>query len=220
MEQDSFLLEFVDMYEHPAYVDEVGLGAAFGDLVACAVIIPKNFNTSLVDDSKKLKHSLIYKLAPVLKQYVTCWSIGVVTIEELKKLRNMYQGDQLAMKRALRGLKIKPDAVFADGKHALDVDIPCHPVIKGDGRLAGCAAASIIAKEFRDKNVVRRFGKEFEKYEISKNKGYFSPAHKMAVRKFGITEFHRDWMPQVQDVVSGRYDRVIKKKYAKQWAGV
>lgn len=209
---------FLDLYERPAYADEVGLGSIAGELVACAVTIPEPFMMAGVNDSKQLKHEEIYRLAPQLRKKVQ-YSFGVVSCEELNTLKNMHKANQIALKRAVEGLPNKPDAVFVDGPfHIEGLDIPTHPIVKGDSRVFGIAVASIIAKDHRDHMVMKKYGKKYPHYHIDSNKGYRSPDHMIGIRIHGIVEpFHRVWMRQIQDVLSGRYDKVIKRKYPEKW---
>lgn len=218
MRTDPSASLFLDSYERPAYADEVGLGAIFGELVACAIMIPKPFTMKGVNDSKQLKHEDIYHLAPKLRKKVQ-HSFGIVSCEELNVLKNMHKANQIALKRSVENLPEKPDAVFVDGPfHIEDLDIPTHPVVKGDARIFGIAVASIIAKDHRDHMVMEKYGKKYPYYHIESNKGYRSPDHMIGIRLHGIVNpFHRGWLKQIQDVLSGKYDRVIRRKYDNKW---
>lgn len=202
MKEDSFVRMFIDQYNRPAFIDEVGYGSIFGPLVACAVIIPESFKMEEVNDSKKLKHEDIYRLAPILRDKVI-YSYGVVPPHELNEIRNMHKADLLAMERALILLPDKPDAVFIDGRFIpKGIDVPIHPIVKGDTKVFGIAVASIIAKDYRDHMVMDQFGEIFSMYDIKSNKGYRSPKHLAAIREQGITESHRRWLPDVKRALS------------------
>lgn len=202
MIQDGFVKLFIDQYKCPAFIDEVGLGSIFGPLVACAVIIPEPFEMEEVNDSKKLKHEEIYRLAPLLRERII-YSYGVVPPHELNGIRNMHKADLLAMERALALLSEKPDAVFIDGRFVpKGIDVPVHPIVKGDTKIFGIAVASIIAKDYRDHMVMDQFGEIFSFYDIKSNKGYRSPKHLAAIREQGITDYHRRWLPDVKRALS------------------
>lgn len=208
---------FLKCYKNPAYVDEVGLGSIFAELIACAVLIPEPFKMDGVDDSKKLKHENIYKLAPKLKKKVK-YALGVVNCSELNEIKNMNKANKLAMKRALSNLPETPDAAFIDGLFIpKGLNYPVHSIVKGDSKVFGIAVASIIAKAERDYIMINTYGEKYAKYHIAKNKGYRSPDHLMAIRKYGITNLHRRWLRDVRKAESGFYDKLFKNKYAKKW---
>lgn len=220
MKPDPYIEHLLTQYSHPAFIDEVGLGCIFGEHVACAILLPGDFDprdVEEVDDSKKLKHADVYRLAHYLIPKVT-YSFGVVSCQELKQIRNMHKANKLAMKRAIEGLPIVPDSLFIDGKFGISGHtLPVYTIVKGDAKVFGIAVASIIAKDYRDHLVMEKYGQDFSDYHIRSNKGYRSPDHLIAIRKLGVTEHHRTWMPQVQQVLSGGYDEVIKRKYPDRW---
>lgn len=199
-----------------AFIDEVGMSAIFGELVACAVVLPDGFLDSRVRDSKQLKHKDVYALASELKEKVT-FSLGIVSSSELNIMKNIFRADKLAMMRAVQGLPEKPTVLFIDGKIKLELDIDCVSIVRGDEKILGIALASIIAKDYRDHFIMDTYGEEYNKYDVASNKGYRSPKHLVAVRKHGVTEHHRCWMPQVQRVLNGSYDPIIFKKYKSYW---
>jgi ribonuclease HII len=200
------------------------LGAIFGDLVACAVMMPTKFLMPVVDDSKKLSHETIYKIAPKLRKMVQ-FSLGVVSSSELLSLSNMGHGNQIALKRAIEGLPEPPDAVFVDGCHPIHgLKIDNFPVIKGDSKVFGIAVASIIGKDYRDHLVMDLYGQKYARYHINSNKGYRSPDHLIGIRFNqlkeggpGISKHHHAWMPQIKKVLNGEYDEVIHGKYQDRW---
>ena len=179
-----------------AYLDEVGLGAAFGELVACAVILPEGYKNRKIRDSKQLRHEVIYAIAKELAPLTHAF--GVVYPDELNVMRNMFNADKLAMMRAIKGLPEMPTVLFIDGKIKLELGIDCVSIVKGDQKILGIAAASILAKSFRDHYIINKYGKEYSSYDIINNKGYRSPRHFRAIRKYGVTDYHRKWMPQIQ----------------------
>jgi ribonuclease HII len=189
-----------------AFTDAVGTGSLFGPITACAVTMP--FKCSLpegVDDSKKLSHESINRLAPILKGKMT-WAIGTVSAEELLGIKNNLKGEHLAMTRAVWALKklMKIDAVFVDGKFPLPkTDLPSYAVIKGDQKVLGIAAASIIAKDHRDHIMMDEFDKIYPEYDLKNCKGYKSPVHNLAIKKYGLTKFHRSYLPYVRKLVYG-----------------
>lgn len=218
MQTDSFIDHLISRYQKPAFIDEVGCGSLFGPTVACAVMIPGPLWISEVDDSKKLKHEQIYRLAKTLREKVI-YSIGIVSSLEINELKNICKANLLAWKRAISGLPETPDAIFLDGKYPLkDISIPNYPIVKGDSKVFGIAVASILAKNFRDHLMMNLYGKKYSRYNIVSNKGYRSPDHLIAIRKYGIIPgLHRTYMPQIQRVLKGEYDPVINKKYKYKW---
>jgi len=125
MKKDPYIEYLISVYNSPAFVDEVGTGGIFGNIVACAVMITAPFEMAEVDDSKKLKHETIYRLAPELRNRVI-YAIGISGVSEINKLRSTVKADLLAMKRAVNNLPVKPDALFIDGKYAPKLSIPIY----------------------------------------------------------------------------------------------
>lgn len=185
-----------------AYLDEVGYGSLFGELVACAVMLPEGFYDSRIRDSKQLKHEEIYSLAKELD--ILTHAFGIVSSAELNNIKSMFKADILAMMRAVQGLPEMPSVLFIDGKIKLEIGIDCVSIVKGDQKILGIAAASILAKNFRDHHIMNTYGKEYSLYDVISNKGYRSPKHMAAIRKYGITEHHRKWMPQIQRILNSR----------------
>lgn len=181
-----------------AYLDEVGMSAIFGELVACAVILPEEFKDSRIRDSKQLKHKEIYSLATELD--ILTHSFGIVSSAELNNIKSMFKADILAMMRAVQGLPEMPSVLFIDGKIKLEIGIDCVSIVKGDQKILGIATASILAKNFRDHHIMNTYGKEYSRYDVISNKGYRSPKHMDAIYKYGITDHHRRWMPQIQRI--------------------
>lgn len=220
MIQDEFVLNLISRYKCPAFIDEVSTGAIFGPIVTCATILPDGFQDKRVNDSKQLKHKEIYSIAQDLQERLI-YAIGESPIEEINKLQSVIKADRLAMIRAVKNLPEKPDVLFIDGKFTLpETGIENYAVIRGDAKVLGIAAASIIAKDYRDHKMIEEYGEEFKLYDIASNKGYRSPKHLIAIRKYGATEHHRIYMTQIQRVLTGAYDPVIFRKYSKYWETV
>ena len=221
--EDAFIKSLTAKYRHPAFVDEVGLGAIFAEHVACAVQIFGNFRDDRVNDSKQMKHGELYRVAEDLvnSRHPTsflAYGLGVVEVGELLELRNMHKANRLAMCRAIEALPVRPDAVFIDGKFTLpESGIETYSVIKGDAKVFGVAAASVIAKNYRDHLIRQKYPQLHEKYDILNNVGYRSPRHLIGIRKYGITLYHRPWLKQIQQVLSGSYDEIILRKYSHIW---
>jgi len=220
MFQDPFITHLTAKYKTPAFTDAVGVGSIFGPIMACAVAMSFEYFNSEVNDSKKLAHKDIYRLAPVLKEKLI-WTIGIVSGRELLDIKNNLKGEHIAMARAVVALKkkIAIDAVFVDGKYTLPkTEIPSYAVIKGDAKVYGIAAASIIAKNERDQLMMVCYGEQYSKYHIKDNKGYRSPAHLMAIRRYGpVYPHHRTYLPQMRSVMTGGYDHVLFSKYKDRW---
>ena len=195
-------------------------GCIFGNIVACAVTLPKGFQDDRVNDSKQLKHEDLYSIAEDLQERLV-YAFGESPTEEINGLRNIVKADRLAMARAVEGLPEKPDVLFIDGRFTLpETGIESYAVIRGDTKVLGIAAASILAKDYRDHLMIREYGEKFRLYDIASNKGYRSPRHLIAIRKYGVTEHHRAYMPQIKMVLDGSYDAVIFRKYPGYWRTV
>jgi ribonuclease HII len=205
MIEDSFIIHLINGHKMPAYIDCVGTGAIFGSIVACAVAIPNQFQNYRINDSKLLPHKLIYKLAPELKTKVV-YAFGSVSAKELLlTIKNNLKGEHIAMTRAVMALKekIEIDSVFVDGKYTLpNTNITSYAVIRGDQKVFGIAVASIIAKDVRDHLLMKRYGEKYSAYHIISNKGYRSPKHISALRKFGpVYPLHRTYLPQFKYIL-------------------
>lgn len=175
-------------------VDEVGRGALFGPVVAAAVILPVDALSILmldnIKDSKKLSSSRRTKLAQKIATLAVDWRIGYATTAEIDEL-NILQATLLAMKRAVLKLRIKPELCLIDGNQLVkNLPIPQETVVKGDERSLNIAAASIIAKVWRD-DLVQRLALKYPIYDIEKNKGYGSQRHLLALQKHGPSPLHR-----------------------------
>lgn len=173
-----------------AGVDEAGRGCLAGPVFAAAVILPDGYSNPLLNDSKQLSEKVRYRLRDEILRDAVAWGVGVCDNNEIDKI-NILNASILAMHRALDKLQVTPGAVSVDGNRFKPYrDIPCKTFVKGDGRLANIAAASILAKTFRDDHMLE-LHRQFPQYAWDRNKGYPTPAHRRAIAEFGATPFHR-----------------------------
>lgn len=170
--------------------DEAGRGCLAGPVVAAAVILPKDYSNNLLNDSKKISKAKRNKLRPIIEQDALDYGIGIVYEEEIDKI-NILNASFKAMHLAIEQLKIQPEHLLIDGNrfHSYP-DIPHSCIIKGDGIFMSIAAASILAKCFRDE-YMEKLHLEEPNYEWHKNKGYPTQRHKKALELFGASKYHR-----------------------------
>lgn len=170
--------------------DEAGRGCLAGPVFAAAVILPKNFSNELLNDSKKLTEAQRYTLREIIEREAVAWAVGIVTAEEIDEI-NILRASILAMKRAVEQLQTQPEHLLIDGNRFTPYkNIPYTTVVKGDATFMSIAAASILAKTYRD-DYMQEIAKEFPAYDWEKNKGYPTPKHRAAIRTFGPTPHHR-----------------------------
>lgn len=170
--------------------DEAGRGCLAGPVYAAAVILPEDFRCELLNDSKQLSERRRYELRQVIENESLAWAIGVVDNEEIDRI-NILRASILAMHRALDALRVRPQEVIVDGNRFTPyADLPCTTIVKGDAKYMSIAAASILAKTYRDDHM-RRLHDEYPAYGWDRNKGYPSPAHRQAIRAHGTTPYHR-----------------------------
>ena len=170
--------------------DEAGRGCLAGAVYAAAVILPPDFHNEDLNDSKQLSEKKRYALRPLIEKEAVAWAVGVVTPEEIDKI-NILNASFLAMHRAIEQLKVKPEHLLIDGNRFTPYEgIPHTTVVKGDGKYLSIAAASILAKTYRD-DYMDRLAEEFPQYSWKENKGYPTKAHREAIRQYGITPYHR-----------------------------
>ena len=170
--------------------DEAGRGCLAGSVYAAAVILPKGYDNPLLNDSKQLTEKRRYALRNDIVRDAVAWAIGVVTPEEIDKI-NILNASFLAMHRALDQLTVRPEAIIVDGNRFTPYhDVPYATIVKGDGKYQAIAAASILAKTFRD-DYMDRLAIEYPYYDWQKNKGYPTRAHREGIRLHGITPYHR-----------------------------
>lgn len=171
-------------------VDEAGRGCLAGPVVAAAVILPPDFYHPLVQDSKKLSEKQRYELREIILHEAIVWNIGISSVEIIDKV-NILNATFIAMNEAIAGLYIKPELLIIDGNRFNNyTDIPYVCLIGGDNKNWNVAAASILAKTYRD-DLMNLLHKEFPYYDWKKNKGYPTSFHKQAIQKFGISIYHR-----------------------------
>ena len=170
-------------------IDEVGRGPFAGPVVAGAVILPKGLDILYINDSKKLSAKMREELNEIIIEKAVATGIGIVSpgeIDDTDILKATYK----AMRMAISNLKVKPDLLLNDAVKIPEVDIKQISIIKGDAKSKSIAAASIIAKVYRD-NLMDEYDKIYPQYEFSKNKGYGTKNHIEAIKKYGITPIHR-----------------------------
>lgn len=170
--------------------DEAGRGCLAGPVFAAAVILPKAFKNSLLNDSKKLNEATRYKLREIIEEEALAWAVATYSPAEIDDV-NILNASIYSMQRALNKLKIRPELLLIDGNRFKPYnDIPYHCIIKGDGKYLSIAAASILAKTYRDDYMIEAHAKH-PQYHWNRNKGYPTMQHKLAIQEFGITELHR-----------------------------
>lgn len=173
-----------------AGVDEVGRGCLAGDVVAAAVILDPSRPIAGLKDSKKLTAEQREQLFYIIQEKAITWAVGVASVQEIYHL-NILHASLLAMRRAVGQLTLTPTLALIDGNHCA-TPLPCkaRAIIKGDSQVPAIAAASIIAKVWRD-SIMTELGKLYPLYTFECHKGYGTPAHKQALKLHGITPFHR-----------------------------
>lgn len=170
--------------------DEAGRGCLAGSVYAAAVILPDGYDNPSLNDSKRLSAAKRMRLRDEIVRDAVAWAIGVVTPEEIDHI-NILRASILAMHRALDQLQVRPEAIIVDGNRFLPYrDLPYTTIVKGDGKYQAIAAASILAKTYRDE-YMERLAQEFPRYGWQSNKGYPTPQHREAIRQYGVTPYHR-----------------------------
>ena len=181
-------LKSLKKYKIIAGVDEVGRGCLAGPVVSAAVILKKNAQIKNLKDSKKLSFEQRMEVSKDIKNN-SLFSIGIASVKEIEKL-NILQASLLSMKRAILNLPKKPDLVLVDGNFAPKILSKCKTVVKGDEKIKCISAASILAKVYRDKIMIR-MSKKFKNYSWNKNFGYGTKQHILGLKKYGLTTMHR-----------------------------
>lgn len=170
--------------------DEAGRGCLAGSVFAAAVILPAGYDNAALNDSKKLTERRRYELREQIMADAEAWAVGEVTPEEIDRI-NILKASFLAMHRALDMLKVRPEAVIVDGNRFVPYrDLPYTTVVKGDGKYQAIAAASILAKTFRD-DYMKSLHREYPCYGWDGNKGYPTAEHRRAIREHGVSPYHR-----------------------------
>lgn len=170
--------------------DEAGRGCLAGAVYAAAVILPPGFRNELLNDSKQLTERQRYALREVIEHEALAWAVGVVSPEEIDEM-NILNASFLAMHRAVDALKVRPQHLLIDGNRFRPYPgIPHTTVVKGDGKYLSIAAASVLAKTYRDDYMLRLHA-EYPAYGWKRNKGYPTREHRAAIAAHGITPYHR-----------------------------
>ncbi|MBQ0049091.1 MAG: ribonuclease HII [Bacteroidales bacterium] len=170
--------------------DEAGRGCLAGPVYAAAVILPADYHNELLNDSKQLSEKKRYLLREQIERDAVAWAVGVVDNEEIDRI-NILRASILAMHRALDALKVRPEAIIVDGNRFTSYsDTPHTTIVKGDGKYLSIAAASILAKTYRDDEMLR-LHEQYPLYRWDSNKGYPSKAHREAIRLHGACPLHR-----------------------------
>ena len=170
--------------------DEAGRGCLAGSVYAAAVILPPDYHNELLNDSKQLTEKRRYALREAIQRDAVAWAVGVVTPEEIDNI-NILNASILAMHRALDQLAVRPEAVIVDGNRFKPYGgLPYSTIVKGDGKYLSIAAASILAKTYRD-DYMGKLAEEYPQYDWKSNKGYPTKKHRDAIRQFGTTPYHR-----------------------------
>jgi ribonuclease HII len=170
--------------------DEAGRGCLAGSVYAAAVIFPPHYTNQKLNDSKQLTAKQRYALREEIQHDAVAWSVGVVTAQEIDEI-NILRASILAMHRAVEGLSVAPQALIIDGNRFTPYkDLPYATIVKGDGKYLSIAAASILAKTYRD-DYMCQLHAEYPQYGWNRNAGYPTKEHREAIRRYGITPYHR-----------------------------
>ena len=189
---------FTDLIE--AGCDEAGRGCLAGSVFAAAVILPVDYENALLNDSKKLTEKERYALRTQIETDALAWAVGEVTADEIDKI-NILNASILAMHRALDDLKIRPQAVIVDGNRFKPYGtLPHETIVKGDAKFLSIAAASILAKTYRD-DYMNNLALQHPVYQWDVNKGYPTKAHRAAIEEHGISPFHRKTFKGVKEML-------------------
>ena len=184
------LLPYLEKGRIECGVDEAGRGCLAGPVFAAAVILPESFSNELLNDSKQLTERQRYALRPIIEAEAVAYAVGVVFPDEIDKI-NILNASFLAMTRAIEALNVKPEHLLIDGnRFKSKLLIPFSTIVKGDGKMMSIAAASVLAKTYRD-DYMNKIAEEYPQYDWLENKGYPTAKHRDAIIKHGITPYHR-----------------------------
>ncbi|MDC3337810.1 ribonuclease HII [Flavobacteriales bacterium] len=183
------LLPYLDKTKIEAGCDEAGRGCLAGPVAAAAVILPHDFNHPLLNDSKKLTEKQRQLLRPIIVDEAIAWEVSFVDHIKIDEI-NILNASFLAMHLAVDALKTTPELLLIDGNRFKNHVIPHQCIVKGDGKIKSIAAASILAKTFRD-DFMCQLAIEYPAYQWNKNKGYPTSAHRDSIRAHGPTPYHR-----------------------------
>ena len=180
-------------YQHElieAGCDEAGRGCLAGSVFAAAVILPPDFHHPLLNDSKQMTERRRNALREIIEREAVAWKVVEVTAERIDQI-NILNASIEGMNLAIKGLEISPEFIVIDGnRFHTDLTTPWRTIVKGDGKYANIAAASVLAKTHRDEYMMR-LAEEFPMYGWQKNKGYPTRQHRLAIREHGLTPYHR-----------------------------
>ena len=181
--------------------DEAGRGCLAGPVTAAAILLPKSFKNSILNDSKQLSEAKREILKPILEKEAISYGVAHVFEEEIDNI-NILNASILAMHKSLAKLKTAPDLILVDGnRFKAYKTIPHKCIIKGDSKYMSIAAASVLAKTYRDAYMLK-LHEEFPMYNWAKNKGYPTKEHRLAIRKYGLTKYHRKSFRQLPEQFS------------------
>jgi ribonuclease HII len=184
------LKPYLDIKFTEAGCDEAGRGCLSGPVFAAAVILPNDFFHPLLNDSKQITEPVRYMLRAVIEKEALAWAVADVSNEEIDEI-NILKASFLAMHRAIDKLKIKPSFLIIDGNRFTPYrDVPHKCIVKGDAKFASIAAASVLAKTYRD-DYMNKLHTDYPYYGWNQNKGYGTAAHRAAIEKHGISIYHR-----------------------------
>ncbi len=176
--------------------DEAGRGCLAGSVYAAAVILPTDYHNDLLNDSKQLTEKRRYQLRTEIERDALAWAVGIVTPEEIDRI-NILNASILAMHRAVDQLTVRPEAIIVDGNKfkpyrdpQTGLILPHTTIVKGDGKYLAIAAASILAKTYRD-DYMNRLAEEYPHYDWRSNKGYPTKKHREGIRQHGVSPYHR-----------------------------
>jgi len=199
------LRPYLNKNQIEAGCDEAGRGCLAGSVFAAAVILPANFKNELLNDSKKLTEKRRYELREIILKESIAWAIGIVENNEIDKI-NILNASIKAMQLAVEKLSEKPEHLLIDGNRFKPYkDIPHTCIVKGDAKYMSIAAASILAKTFRDDYMIDLHNK-IPVYDWKNNKGYPTKKHRIAIAKYGITEYHRKSFRLLDEQISIKFE--------------
>ena len=184
------LLPYMNSGVVEAGCDEAGRGCLAGAVYAAAVILPPDFRNELLNDSKQLSEKQRYALRPLIEEAALAWAVGIVTPQEIDRI-NILNASFLAMHRAIEQLTVTPQHLLIDGNRFKPYPGITHTcVVKGDGKYEAIAAASILAKTYRD-DYMNELHEKYPLYDWKSNKGYPTKAHRVAIAQYGPSPYHR-----------------------------
>ncbi len=178
--------------------DEAGRGCLAGSVYAAAVILPKDYHNELLNDSKQLTAHQRYQLREMIERDAIAWAVGIATAQEIDQM-NILRASITAMHRAIDQLSVRPEALIIDGNRFYPYhDLPHTTIVKGDGKYLSIAAASILAKTYRD-DYMRKLHEEYPYYGWDHNAGYPTKEHRQGIAEHGLTPYHRKTFNQLGD---------------------